>query len=324
MKYSLILAILLITLPPWFLKFTKDNLIVFSSLSYYGSDFDGDKRCDFSVWDPNTSTLYFQLSSNQKFYKRQFFEGGPQYQPVFADFDGDKNTDFAFYQQDTGLWVIYSTKNPEKIEKLFLGSIGDLPVPTDVNGIGSYKPAVWRPNSSVWLITELDKEGKEKERTVLEGSYQDSAFSGDYDGDGKSDLIVWRPDDGFWHIVKSSTGFDFAQSEHIQHGKEWDVVVPNDYDANGRCDLVFWRPDNQVWYFEYAGTGGKSHMKFGYKDDIPLSCDVDGDTIPELVTWSRNKQSWNVLNVKKQESFSYKWEVPSTSIPTVSVLQYYE
>lgn len=324
MKYPLILAILLVVLPAWLTNLTKDKLVVFASLPYYGSDFDGDKRCDFSVWNPDTGTLYFQLSSNQKFYKRQFFETNVKYQPVFADFDGDKKTDFAFFQKDTGLWVIYSTKTPGRIEKVFFGSLGDLPVPTDINGTGNYRPSVWRPNSSTWLLADIDKEGKEKEKIVIEGSYQDSVFSGDYDGDGKSDLTVWRPDDGFWHIVKSSTDFDFNQTEHIQHGKEWDVIVPNDYDANGKCDLVFWRPEEQVWHFLYSGTGGKALMKFGYKDDIPLSCDVDGDAIPELITWSKSKQSWNILNFIKQESFSYKWEVPSDSIPSVSVLQYYE
>ena len=324
MKYPIILSLLLIILPLWLKDLGKDNLTVFASLSYYGCDFDGDKIDDLSVWDPKTNTLYFQQTSDKKFYKKKFVETDVPYQPVFADYDGDKKTDFAFFQPDSGEWVIFLSKLPDIPFKTFLGSIGDLPIPLTLNGNGNYKPTIWRPNSSTWLITETNKEGKDEQKIILEGTYQDSACGGDFDGDGKSDLIVWRPDDGFWHIVKSSTKFDFAQSDHIQHGQEWDIIVPNDYNGDGKCDLVFWRPENQVWYVLLAGTNNKSELKFGHKDDIPLSADTDGDGVPELITWSMSKKSWNILNFKKQESFSNNWDVPEGCIPAVSILQKYE
>lgn len=324
MKYSVILSLLLLILPAWFEQYTKDNLVVFASLSYYGSDFDNDKKCDFSIWDSNTGTLYYQLSSNQQFYKRKFFETKVPYTPIFADYDGDKKTDHAFFHRDSGQWIINHSSKPDIQDKFFLGSLGDMPIPTDINGTGVQEPTVWRPNNSTWLLTEIAKDGNKSKKIILEGSYQDAAFSADYDGDKKSDLIVWRPDDGFWHIVKSSADFDFSQSEHIRHGKEGDIIVPNDYNNDGKCDLVFWRPDDQAWYFRYAGSEETSQIKFGYKNDIPLSCDVDGDSIPELITWSRTKRSWNVLNFRRQESSSYKWEVPENSVPAVSILQTYE
>lgn len=324
MKIAIILSLLLFTIPTWLVDFSKDKTIVFASLSYYKSDFDGDGLTDLCVWHKRTNTLYFQLSSDKKFYQKHFFETDVPFEPVFADYDGDKKTDFAFYQPDSGQWLVFLTTQPNTTKKTFIGSLGDLPIPTDLSGTGMQHLAIWRPNGSSWYINDLDKDGNEKQKVVLEGSYQDSAFSGDYDGDGKSDLAVWRPDDGYWHIVKSSTNFDFSQSEHIQHGQEWDVIVPNDYDANGKCDLVFWRPQNQVWYFLFSGTNNQNQLKFGYKNDIPVSGDVDGDQIPELITWSQTKKSWNILNFKKQESFSYKWTVPDGSLPAVSILQKYD
>ena len=245
-------------------------------------------------------------------------------QRVVAFAGSDINEDFAFFQEDSGHWVINLTSNPIAPQKGFLGAIGDLPVPVTVSGKQDYKPAIWRPNGSTWILPDKDSEGNEIQRIVLEGSYQDSAFSGDYDGDGKSDLGVWRPDDGFWHIVLSSTNFDFGQSEHIQHGREWDVIVPNDYNADGKCDLVFWRPQDHTWYFLYAGSKRHEQIRFGYKDDIPSSGDLTGDQVPELITWSPSKKSWNVFNISTQESFSYKWEVPDNCVPAISILQKYE
>lgn len=314
----------MLVIPAGLADLTNDKLVIFSSLSYYGCDFDGDKLCDLSVWEPKSNTLYFQLSSNKKFYERRFFENEVSFQPVFADYDGDKKTDFAFFQEDTGQWILFLTAKPGPPEKQFLGATGDLPIPTDVGGLGFYKPTIWRPNSSTWLLIETNEEGNDSPRVVLEGSYQDSVFSGDYDGDGKSDLLVWRPDDGVWHTVISSTKFDFGQSEHIQHGQEWDIIVPNDYNADGKCDLVFWRPKDQTWYFLYAGTKGRDQIKFGYKNDIPLSADLNGDSIPELITWNQRKKSWNVLDFKKQETSSYNWKVPGGCLPAVSILQKYE
>lgn len=323
MKYSVILSLLLVALPTWLVDLTKDKLVIFSSLSYYKCDFDGDGLSDLSVWNPRTNTLYFQLSSNKNFYQRRFFDKEVSFQPVFADYDGDKKTDFAFFQGDTGQWVFYLTTKPDYPEKRFFGAINDLPVPADIGGISVYKPTIWRPNSSAWLITEVQGEN-ETPRLILEGSYQDSVCSCDIDGDSKSDLTVWRPDDGVWHTVTSSTDFDFGQSDHIQYGQEWDVIVPNDYNADGKCDLTVWRPSDQTWNIFYTGTKENDQIKFGHKDDIPLSADLNGDRIPELITWNQSKKTWNVLNFKTQEALSYKWNVPADCLPAVSILQKHE
>lgn len=324
MKLPIILSLLLFIVPAWFLDFTKDKRVVFASLSYYGTDFDGDKRGDLSVWDPKTNTLYFQLTSDNKFYSKRFFDNSLRHEPVFADYDGDGKTDFVFFQPDSGEWTLNLTTNLGSPGKIFIGSIGDLPIPTDFDGDGKYDISLWRPIASSWLIGLVDEQGNKKLSTIQEGAYQDSAFASDYDGDGKSDLGVWRPDDGYWHIVKSSTNFNFQESEHIQHGQEWDVIVPNDYNLDGKADLVFWRPQNQTWYFVYAGDKNQNQIKFGAKNDIPISLDLDGNKIPELITWNASKKSWNVLNFTKQESFSYKWTVPDNCYPASSVLQKYE
>ena len=323
MKTSVLLILLLAVLPAWLFELSKDKLVVFASLSYYKCDFDGDRKEDLSVWDPKTNTLYFELTSDKKSYQKKFIDNELKYEPVFADYDGDGRTDFVFYQKDTGQWISFLTTKKGPPEKTFFGSIGDLPIPVRSDAGGKFNLAIWRPNASAWLITHPG-DGNKNPEIVFEGNYQDSTFSGDYDGDGKSDLIVWRPDDGQWHIVRSGTNFDFNQSEHIQHGKEWDVIVPNDYDGDRKCDLVFWRPEDKKWYFFYAGSKSYDQIRFGETGDIPASGDLDGDGIPELIMWNPDKKSWNVLNLKKQETLSYKWNVPNGCVPAISVLEKYE
>ena len=321
MKISVILSILLLSIPMWLTDFKKDKLVVFASLSYYGCDFDGDKLTDLAIWDSKSNKLYFQLTSDNKFYEKKFFDTNLTYQPVFADYDGDGKTDFTFFQPDSGQWVLYLTTGVGIPKKMFIGSIGDLPIPGNINGGKSYDASVWRPNSSAWYLTEAGENGDKRPKIIYEGSYEDSACTGDYDGDGKSDLIVWRPDDGFWHIVKSATNFNFNQSEHIQHGQEWDTIVPNDYDGDGRCDLVFWRKSNQTWYLKYAKDGSQNEIKFGGIDDIPSSGDTDGDGIPELITWNPNSKKWNILNLRSKEPLAYKWNVPNGCLSAISILQ---
>ena len=298
-------------------------MVVFSSLPYYGCDFDGDAVGDLAVWDNKTNTLYFQLTSTNTFYNKQFFDVDLAYKPVFADYDGDKKTDFAFFHGDSGHWVIHPTTVPGHKEKLFLGSIGDQAIPAMIDDEDFFKPTVWRPKNAAWLLTK-NIDGKTKRNIILDGSYQDSVFAGDYDGDGKSDLLNWRPDDGLWHIVKSGTGFNFSQSEHIKHGKEWDIIVPNDYDGDGRCDLVFWRPSDKTWYFMYANNKRQEKIIFGQEGDIPSSLDMNGDGIPELVMWNPNTKTWNILNFQSNKSYSYKWSVPAGCIPAISILQTFE
>lgn len=324
MKPVALLSLILFTVPVWVFNLPKDKLVIFSSLSYYGCDFDGDKLGDLCVWDSKTNTLYFQLTTANKFYEKKFFDEDVRYEPVFSDYDGDSKTDFAFFQEDTGQWIIFPSLDSQAPVKTFFGNALDVPVPVNLDGDKKFELAVWRPRAGLWMLTKTDKDGKIKKFVIEEGSQQDSTFSGDYDGDGKSDLCVWRPDDGYWHIVKSSVNYDFAQSEHIQHGQEWDVIVPNDYDADGKCDLVFWRPRDMTWHFLYASGQAGSPVTFGGKDEVPLSCDLDGDKIPELITWNTSKKSWNVLNFKKKQSFSYKWNVPDGCLPAVSVLQKFE
>ena len=324
MKSSIIIALLLLSFPTWILDLGKDKLKTFASLSYYDSDFDGDKKTDLALWNSETKTLYFQLTSTGQFYNKKFFDHEVAYEPVFADYDGDGKTDFGFYQQFIGEWVLFLTSGNDSAEKTLFGNHSDLPIPTNLDGDSKYELTIWRPNASTWLILEEDDQGNKIPRKIYEGNYQDSVFAGDYDGDGKSDLSVWRPDDGNWHIVKSGTNFDFDQSEHIQHGKEWDIIVPNDYNADGRCDLVFWRPEDKTWYFLYAGSQNKNQIQFGNEGDIPLSKDLNGDGIPELITWTMSKKTWNVYDLKTKETLAYKWDVPDGCLPAVSILQKFE
>jgi hypothetical protein len=322
---AILLSMLLIVLPSWLEKLSKDKTVIFASLSYYNCDFDGDRLGDLSVWDSKNNILYYELSSDRKFYKKKYFKNNLRHDPVFADYDGDGKTDIAFFQIATGQWITYfSNSLSDKPEKMFFGSLGDIPVPSKLDGGSAYNKGIWRPNASAWLIFGLNEEGVKVPKLILEGNYEDSPISGDFDGDGASDLGVWRPDDGNWHIVKSSTKFDFKQGEHIQHGQEWDIPVPNDYDNDGKYDLVFWRPSNYKWYFLYADDNRKHEILFGEKGDIPTSLDLNNDGYPELALWNPEKKSWKILNITTGEKLTYKWNVSENCLPASSIIQRYE
>ena len=94
---------------------------------------------------------------------------GARGEPVFADYDGDRKTDQAFFHKDSGQWIINYSSKPDIQEKFFLGSLGDIPIPTDINGRGAQDPTIWRPNNSTWLLTAVEKDGSKSKKVILEG-----------------------------------------------------------------------------------------------------------------------------------------------------------
>ena len=121
MKIAAVLSAFLLVIPVFLTDLKKDRLIVFASLPYYGCDFDGDKLTDLSVWNSKTGKLYFQLTSDHKFYEKKFFDNGLVYEPAFADYDGDGKTDFVFFQPDSGQWIFYLTTEIGIPRKMFFG-----------------------------------------------------------------------------------------------------------------------------------------------------------------------------------------------------------
>jgi len=325
MKAGILLALLLSILPAaWIFDLSKDKLIVFASTSSYGCDFDGDKKGDLSVWNPKTNTVYFQLSSDNMFYQKKFFNDGITYKPVFADYDSDGKTDFAFHQEDAGQWIINLSSNPEAAIKMFLGNYGDIPIPLDLEGDKTFDIGIWRPANGIWVLLKKDEKLTKSASLHPQGYASDIPTTGDFDGDGKSDLVIFRPESGYWFVDKSSTEFNPGSGLGIQNGQEWDVAVPNDYDGDGKCDIAVWRPSTQTWFINYTNGAGQNQLKFGSKDDIPLSLDVSGDSIPELITWDDYRKTWNIYNMKTQQTLSYKWDVPEGSFPSSSILQTFE
>ncbi len=324
MKASILLALLLTIFPTWIMDPSRDKLVVFASNSSYGCDFDGDMIGDLSVWDTKRNVLYFQLSTDNKFYQKNFFNPGVAYTPVFADYDGDSKTDFGFFHSDTGQWIIFLSSNPNAPIKTFLGNNGDIPIPLDLDGDMTFDAGVWRPSNGIWVLIKKDETGKKIFTTHDQGYNNDTPITGDFDGDGKSDLAIFRPDSGYWFIDRSSTNYDPKAGLGVQNGKEWDVIVPNDYDGDKKTDLTVWRPKDATWYITYSNNAGQSQVKFGEKDDIPISIDLSGDSIPELVTWNREKKVWNILNPKTQQNSSFKWDVTDDCLPASSILQTFQ
>ena len=322
---AIILSLLLVSFPGWLLKFSENKIRIFSSLSYYGSDFDGDKINDLAVWDEKENTLYYQLSSSNKFYKKKFIDSSLRYTPVFADYDGDKITDFAFYQDRVGEWIIYKSTNPAVGDKFLLGSLGDVPLPGDFDGDKVFDRGLFRLHAALLFSFIKDKDGNKSPILYKVGDFQDDPMTADFDGDGKSDISFFRLGDGKWYTIKSSENFDFNKTTTEELGKQWDIIVPNDYNNDGKSDYAVYRPSEFTWHIK-LNNDKKDLLKiqFGEKDEIPASADVSGDGIPELIMWNPVTKSWRVKILSTGQVSTLKWNVPDGCLPAISILHKFD
>ncbi|MCA1622257.1 MAG: FG-GAP-like repeat-containing protein [Acidobacteria bacterium] len=111
----------------------------------------------------------------------------------------------------------------------------------------------------------------------------------DFDGDAKADISVFRPDNGVWYLLKSQSGFSFAQ-----FGISTDKIVPADYDGDGKTDLAVYR--SGTWYLQRS-TAGFIGVAFGAPDDIPQPADFDGDGKADLAVFRPSNGTWYVYNL---------------------------
>lgn len=254
------------------------------------SDFDGDGKTDFSVFQPSSGNWSIENSSNNSFSTINFGVSSDKIVP--GDYDGDGKTDIAVFRPSNGVWYILGSSNG--FQGFQFGLNNDIPVAADYDADGKTDIAIWRPSDGVWYILQSSLGF----RAVKWGTYGDKPIVGDFEGDGKPDLAVFRPAEGAWYILQSSsTKIYFLPSGIIPiFGVSSDKPLAADFNGDGKTDIAVFRPSNGVWYILNSNDGSFSGIQFGVSEDVPIPADYDGDGKTDVAVFRPSSNSWYRLN----------------------------
>ena len=248
------------------------------------SDFDGDRKTDFSAYSPSTGIWQIENSENGSQSSYTYGVSGDQL--ITADYDGDGISDIGVWRPSNGTWYIRGSLTGYWVTQF--GVAGDVPVPADYDADGRTDVAVWRPSDGKWYIRQSTL-GYRVQQWGVDG---DKAFSGDFEGDGKADLVIWRPSNGTWYIIQSSSSF-FVTATWGQNG---DKPLLADFDGDGRAEYAIFRPSNGTWYILNPINNSIRTQTFGIAGDLPMPADYDGDSKADIAVYRPSTSVWYRLN----------------------------
>ena len=269
------------------------------------SDFDGDRKTDFSVFSPSTGLWQVENSSDGTQSSYTYGVAGDQL--VNGDFDWDGRSDVGVWRPSNGTWYIRGSSSGYWVTQF--GVTGDVPVPADYDADGKTDLAVWRPGDGNWYILQSTL-GYRVRQWGVSG---DKAFSGDFEGDGKADLVIWRPSTGTWYIVQSSSSFMVTAT----WGQIGDKPLLADFDGDGRAEYTIFRPSNSTWYILNPVNGSIGTRTFGIAGDLPMPADYDGDSKADIAVFRPSTNVWYRINSSNDgfivRTFGQNGDTPSPS-----------
>lgn len=246
------------------------------------SDFDGDRKTDYSVYTPSTGIWKIENSQSNDYSEVNFGIAGDI--PVSADYDGDGKSDIAIFRPSTGTWWIRRSTAPTNFVAVNFGLAGDVPVEADYDADGKADIAVFRPSTGIWYVMQSTL-GIRIQRWGLSG---DIALTGDYEGDGKADMAIFRPSTGVWYILQSSSSLPLIG----QWGLSGDKPLTGDFDGDSKSDLAVYRPSEGNWYVFRSLDSSYSVVRFGLAEDQPIPSDFDGDGIADITVFRPSSNVW--------------------------------
>jgi hypothetical protein len=272
------------------------------------SDFDGDRKTDFSTYTPSNGLWSVEKSSDNTFSQTNFGLSGDQL--VTGDYDGDGKSDIAVFRPSTGTWYILGSTSGFRANQF--GLSGDVPVEADYDADGKTDIAVFRPSTNVWYIAQSTL----GIRIQQWGSSGDKALTGDYEGDGKADIAIFRPSTGVWYIMQSSSSIPLI----AQWGISTDKPLSGDFDGDGKSDLAVYRPSEGNWYILNSFTSSLSVVRFGLSTDTPIPADFDGDGKADVAVFRASDNVWYRLN-SSNGAFSARLFGQTGDVPSPSSVQ---
>lgn len=266
------------------------------------SDFDGDRRTDYSVFSPSTGNWTIENSSNNLTSTVNFGLNGDKIEA--GDYDGDGKGDLAIFRPSTGTWWIRRSTNPGNYLSVQFGANGDIPVAGDYDADGKTDVAVFRPSTGVWYILQSTA----GIRITQWGINGDVPFTGDYDGDGKGDLGIYRG--GIWYILQGS-----GATLITQFGIASDKAVVGNFDGDEKTDIAVYRPSEGNWYILNSGNNSFRVVRFGAANDMPVPADYDGDGKADITVFRPSDNVWYRLNSSNgafsSRAFGATGDIPS-------------
>ncbi len=280
-----------------------DATKVNETLKNQTSDFDGDKKTDYSIYSPNTGVWQSENSSNNALSAIQF--GSSTDKVAAGDYDGDGKSDIAVWRPSNGVWYIQGSSSGFRAVQF--GANGDVPVAADYDADGKTDVAVWRPSNGTWYFLKSTLGFQ----AVQWGTSGDKVFTGDYEGDGKPDLAVFRPSNGVWYILQSSS----SQPLYQQFGIGTDKPLAGDFDGDGKADFAVYRPAQGNWYLLNSSNNSLSVYNFGLPNDVPIPADYDGDGKTDIAVFRPDTNGWYRINSSNgafnTKTFGQNGDLPS-------------
>lgn len=248
------------------------------------SDFDGDRKTDFSSFSAN-GVWSVERSSDTGFSQTAFGLNGDRV--TTGDYDGDGKSDISLWRPSNGTWYRLNSSNGSFQQSQF-GSTGDVPVESDYDSDGKTDIAVWRPSTGTWYISQSTL-GIRIQNWGLSG---DVALTGDYEGDGKADLAIFRPSTGVWYVMQSSSSLPII----VNWGISTDRPLTADFDGDAKTDFAIYRPSEGNWYVLKSSNNQVLISRFGLSDDVAIPADFDGDGKADISVYRPSTQVWYRLN----------------------------
>jgi hypothetical protein len=89
------------------------------------------------------------------------------------------------------------------------------------------------------------------------------------------------------------------------------ITLAPDMDGDRESDLVVWRPTNGTWYWLSSAssysTASAGAVQFGNSSmgDVPMTGDIDGDRIADVIVWRASTGTWMWLTSSTNYSVTY-------------------
>ncbi len=260
------------------------------------SDYDGDRKADFAVFDPGALQFIMRASATGIVTTKAFGAAGDT--PIGgADYDGDRKADMTTFRASDNTWHVLTSSSgfTSSFTKTW-GLAGDIPVPgADYDGDGTADIAVFRPSDGTWNIL-TSSSGFTASTSTKFGVNTDQPLSGaDYDGDGKADIVIWRHGPRTMNVLQSGSGKLLTRTLGVPN----DIVVAgSDFDGDGRADMVSLNPTSFLWTVATSSTNWQTtfSVTWGAAGDIPLAgTDFDGDGRADFVIYRPSDHTYRIL-----------------------------